>query len=254
MTKQLIVLLSAHLGFFFLLSIPNCCHAGTLKSDRIALDAGVKNEISVDLTQKYEPLKVLADRKCLDGRAVKDIQGEIVEYWANLECAFCGILEPVKAQRDNPDICIVVRHIPSAQYGESLKKALAFEALRSFSINAANRFWDTVVPKSNVGLPLSYEASLHTAIEEAAIDREAFGAALEKSASLVCADIVDAGERISTTPTYIIQGIRFPACDFKSGELPVAIELVRKVRAGDPKALKDTIAIIIRGLSDEKLL
>ncbi len=165
MTIRLKILLSAHLGLFFLLSIPNCCHAGTPTSDRIALEAGVKNEISVDLAQKYDPLKVLADRKCLDGRTVKDFTGEIVEYWANLECAFCGILEPVKAQRDNPDICIVVRHIPSAQYGESLKKALAFEALRQFSINAANRFWDAVVPKSNVGLPLSYEAAMHTAIE-----------------------------------------------------------------------------------------
>ena len=66
--------------------------------------------------------------------------------------------------------------------------------------------------------------------------------------------MVAAGEHISVTPTYTIQGIRFPACDFKSWELPIAIELARKVRAGDAKAIKDTIAIIIRGLSDEKLL
>lgn len=66
--------------------------------------------------------------------------------------------------------------------------------------------------------------------------------------------MVAAGEHISVTPTYTIQGIRFPACDFKSWELPVAIELARKVRAGDAKALEDTSGIIIRGLSDEKLL
>ena len=157
--------LMAAISFCSPLVMDNAANAGPFTADRITLEAGVKNEISVDLAQKYEPLNVLADRKCLDGRAVKDFQGEIVEYWANLECAFCGILEPVKAQRDNPDVCIVVRHIPSAQYGESLKKALAFEALRPFSINAANRFWDAVVPKSNVGLPLSYEAAMHTAIE-----------------------------------------------------------------------------------------
>ena len=54
--------------------------------------------------------------------------------------------------------------------------------------------------------------------------------------------MVAAGEHISVTPTYTIQGIRFPACDFKSWELPIAIELARKVRAGDAKAIKDTIA------------
>ena len=34
-------------------------------------------------------------------------QGEILEYWVNLECAFCGIEEPLKAQRDNP-ICVLL--------------------------------------------------------------------------------------------------------------------------------------------------
>ena len=27
----------------------------------------------------------------LDGRPVDGFQGEILEYWVNLECAFCGI-------------------------------------------------------------------------------------------------------------------------------------------------------------------
>ncbi len=49
MTIRLKILLSAHLGLFFLLSIPNCCHAGTPTSDRIALEAGVKNEIPLTL-------------------------------------------------------------------------------------------------------------------------------------------------------------------------------------------------------------
>ncbi len=239
---------------YCLLLMGSMAQAGTAKTDRIAVEARIKNEISIDLAQPYAPLDALSGRKCLDGRTVNDLQGEIVELWANLECSYCGILEPVKAQRDNPDICIVVRHIPSLQYGESLKKAIAFEALRSFSTNAANRFWDAVIPKSSVGLPAPYEAALRSALEEAAIDNEAFGEALEKTASLVGEDIAAAGERIGTTPTYIIQGIRFPACDFKAGELPVAIGLVRKVRAGDAKALDDIAAIITRGLADETLL
>lgn len=251
MRQYLFLLCFIFSGFW---TLPSCAQAGTAKADRIAVEAGIKNEISIDLAQPYAPLDALSVRKCLDGRPVNDFQGEIVELWANMECSYCGILEPVKAQRDNSGICIVVRHIPSLQYGESLKKAIAFEALRSFSTNAANRFWDGVIPKSSVGLPAPYEAALRSALEEAAIDHEAFGEALEKNASLISADIAAAHERIGTTPTYIIQGIRFPACDFKAGELPAAIGLARKARAGDAKALDDIAAIITRGLADETLL
>ena len=167
---------------------------------------------------------------------------------------YCGIQEPLQAQRDNPGLCIVVRHIPSDEYGESLKKALAYEALRGFSINAAHRFWDAVLPKTSLGIPVPYEAALQTAIQEAAIAPEAFADALQAAAPLVGADIVAAQSRIVSTPTWSLDGIRFPACDFKAGELPTALELARKARSGDMRAKDEISQIITRGLLNESLL
>ncbi|MDY3810681.1 hypothetical protein [Desulfovibrio porci] len=167
---------------------------------------------------------------------------------------YCGIQEPLQAQRDTPDLCIVVRHIPSDEYGESLKKALAYEALRGFSANAAHRFWDAVLPKTSLGIPVPYEAALQTALQEAAIAPEAFADALQAAAPLVSADIVAAQSRITSTPTWILDGIRFPACDFKAGELSTALELARQARAGDTGAQERVAGIITRGLLNETLL
>lgn len=229
-------------------------HAETLMSDREAVQAGVKTEIAKDLSQPYTPLETLSGRTCLDGRPVDGFQGDILEYWSNLECPYCGIQEPLQAQRDNPGLCIVVRHIPSDEYGESLKKALAYEALRGFSANAAHRFWDAVLPKTTLGIPVPYEAALQTALQEAAIAPEAFADALQAAAPLVSADIVAAQSRITSTPTWILDGIRFPACDFKAGELPTALELARQARAGDTDAQERVAGIITRGLLNETLL
>ena len=167
---------------------------------------------------------------------------------------YCGIQELLQVQRNHPDLCIVVRHIPSDEYGESLKKALSYEALRTFSANAAHRFWDSVLPKTSLGIPVPYEAALQTAIQEAAIAPEAFADALQAAAPLVGADIVAAQSRIVSTPTWILDGIRFPACDFKAGELPVALELARKTRSGDVRAKDEVSQIIARGLLNESLL
>ena len=117
-----LVFLSAHMA-----------HAGTPMTDRVAVEAKVRAEVSKDLALPHKPDESLADRHCLDGRAVKDIQGDVVEYWVNLECGYCGVRELLQAQRAAPDMCIVVRHRPSDQYGESLKKALSYEALKKFS-------------------------------------------------------------------------------------------------------------------------
>lgn len=242
------IFLCAFLGFF------QSAHAGTPMSDRIAVEAGVKTEITKDLASPYSPHESLSGRTCLDGRPVDGFQGDIVELWSNLECPYCGIQEPLQAQRDNPDLCIVVRHIPSDEYGESLKKALSYEALRTFSANAAHRFWDSVLPKTSLGIPVPYEAALQSALLEAAIAPEAFADALQAAAPLVGADIVAAQSRITSTPTWILDGIRFPACDFKAGELPVALELARKTRSGDVRAKDEISQIIARGLLNESLL
>lgn len=229
--------------------------AGTPTSDRVAVEAKVRAEVSKDLALPYNPAEGLADRQCLDGRPVQDFQGDLVEYWINLECSYCGIREPLQAQRAAPDMCIVVRHIPTDQYGESLKKALSYEALKKFSVNAANLFWDKVLPQTSLEIPTPYEASLLLAFQEAAIPAEAFGEALgTDAAKVVNADILAGYGRITTTPTYVLAGIRFPACDFTADKLPVALELAKQARAGDKAALEQIISIITRGLLNEAML
>lgn len=223
-------------------------------SDRVAVEAGVKAEVEKDLSQAYKPLETLSGRTCLDGRPVDGFRGDIVELWANLECPYCGIQEPLQAQRENPGLCIVVRHIPSDEYGESLKKALSYEALCDFSVNAASRFWDSVLPKTALGIPIPYEAALQAALQEAAIAPEAFSDALREASNRVSADILAAQSRISSTPTYVLDGIRFPACDFKAAELPMALEMARKTRSGDADAQEHVVRLITRGLLDEALL
>lgn len=244
----------ATFSLYCLLTLGSAAHAGTPTSDRLAVEAGVKADIAKDLSQPHTPLETLSGRTCLDGRPVDGFEGDILEYWSNLECPYCGIQEPLQAQRNNPNLCIVVRHIPSDEYGESLKKALAYEALRGFSANAAHRFWDAVLPKTSLGIPIPYEAALQAALREAAIAPEAFADALQAVAPLISADIVAAQSRITSTPTWILGGIRFPACDFTATELPTALELARKTRAWDADAQERVIGIITRGLLNEALL
>lgn len=254
MTFQKNILSALALYLVYLLGFSFSAHAGTPMSDRVAVEAGVKAEITKDLATPCNPLENLSGRTCLDGRPVDGFQGDVVEYWANLECPYCGIQEPLQAQRENPGLCIVVRHIPSDEYGESLKKALSYEALRTFSTNAAFRFWDSVLPKTSPGIPVPYEAALQTALLEAVIAPEAFADSVQTVAPLVSADIVAAQSRITSTPTWILDGIRFPACDFKAAELPMALELAHKTRSGDARAKGEITRIITRGLLNESLL
>lgn len=254
MTFQNNALSALVLSLLCLFEFSVSAHAGTPISDRVAVEAGVQTEIVKDLVTPYKPLEALSGRTCLDGRPVDGFQGDIVELWANLECSYCGIQEALQVQRTHPDLCIVVRHIPSDEYGESLKKALSYEALHTFSANAAHQFWDSVLPKTSLGIPVPYEAALQTALQDAAIAPEAFAEALQNAAALVSADIVAAQSRITSTPTWVLNGIRFPACDFKVAELPKALELARKAHAGDAQAQADIIQIITRGLLNESLL
>lgn len=254
MTMRHDIILAQVLFFCCLIGLCHTASAGTPMSDRMAVEAGIKTEIAKDMASPYSPHESLSGRTCLDGRPVDGFQGDIVELWSNLECPYCGIQEPLQAQRTHPDLCIVVRHIPSDEYGESLKKALSYEALRTFSANAAHRFWDSVLPKTSLGIPVPYESALQTALQDAAIAPEDFADALQDVAPLVSADIVAAQSRITSTPTWILDGIRFPACDFKAGELPVALELARKARSGDMRAKDEITQIITRGLLNESLL
>jgi hypothetical protein len=254
MMRQNNCLMAAVVSLIFLAAqIP--AFAGTPMSDRVAVAAKVRAEVSKDLTVPYNPGEVLTDRQCLDGRPVKDFQGDLVEYWVNLECSYCGIREPLQAQRAAQDMCIVVRHIPTDQYGESLKKALSYEALKKFSVNAANLFWDKVLPQTALGIPTPYETSLLLAFQEAAIPAEAFGEVLSKDAvSIINEDILAGLGRITSTPTYILAGIRFPSCDFTAAQLGEALGIAKKAREGDKAALEAVISIITKGQLNEKML
>lgn len=74
--------------FFLLLNTILPAFAGTPMSDRVAVEAGVKAEIAKDLASPYSPHDSLSGRTCLDGRPVDGFEGDILEYWSNLEwCA-----------------------------------------------------------------------------------------------------------------------------------------------------------------------
>jgi hypothetical protein len=227
--------------------------AHAFAEDKKAVEASVRADVAQDMAFLWSP-DALSGRTCLDGRSVADVSGEIVEYWANLECPYCGIAEPLLAQRQNQDVCIVVRHIPTKEYGESMKKALAYEALKKFSVNSANLFWDKVVPKKPQAMPMPYEASLLQSFQEAAIDPDAFGETLGAEASaIVNQDIMDAATRISMTPTWVISGIRFPACDFTAAQFPVAVDMAKKAKGGDKDALEQVVTTISNGMMNKPL-
>lgn len=104
MTMRHNIILAQVLFFCCLIGLCHTASAGTPMSDRVAVDAGVKAEIAKDLASPYSPHESLSGRTCLDGRPVDGFQGDIVELWSNLECPFCGIQEPLQAQRDNPGL------------------------------------------------------------------------------------------------------------------------------------------------------
>ncbi len=62
---------------------------------------------------------------------------------------------------------------------------------------------------------------------------------------------MDAASRISMTPTWIMHGIRFPACDFTAAQFPAALDLAKKAREGDTEALERIITAIASALMDE---
>ena len=88
---------------------------------------------------------------------------------------------------------------------------------------------------------------MHDALTAAAINPEAFEDYLAHNATqTIHADLTAAQGRITFTPTYVIQGIRFLGCEFTADELLTALELTRKARAGDDQAKEGIIGIIVK--------
>ena len=142
-----------------------------------------------------------------------------------------------------------------ALYAAQTGQALSYEALKQFSANAANLFWDKVLPQTSLGIPTPYEASLLLAFQEAAIPAETFGEALSGTATtIVNGDILAGYGRITSTPTYILAGIRFPSCDFTAMQLREAFAIAKQARAGDQAAQEKIVTIITNGQLDEKML
>lgn len=247
--------LSTLLFFLCLFFLQATSLAMASQADRIALKAMVEMEVNKDLAMPYNPLQCLNDfgnRKGIDGRSLADFDGDMVELWVNFECTYCGPQEPLKAQRAHNDMRIVVRHLASDSYSESLKKALSYEALKTFSVNAASMFWETVIPKTSLAIPTPYNAALIHAFQEAAIDPEAFSEALtHKATEIINADLAASSGRISITPTYILDGIRFPACNFTSEQIVKALGLTKEARSGNEEAKAHIIEIILQGLLGE---
>lgn len=81
-----------------------------------------------------------------------------------------------------------------------------------------------------------------------------FADSLQQVAPVVGADIIDSQSRITSTPTWILDGIRFPACDFTASQVPLALELAHKARADDADAKERIVQMITRGLLNESVL
>ena len=234
------------LAFLCLALLPQFAHAS---SEPLA--ENVMAEVMKDLSAPYTPQEKLAGKMCLNGASVDGFQGDIIEYWANIECPYCDIKEPLAAQQTNPNLCIVVRHSPSASYGESVKKSLVYETLMQLSPNAAHQFWSDLLPEKGKGVPVPYEAALQKALDSAAISTDSFVATLKNQAETVSKDIVEAQNLISTTPTYIMEGIRLPACDFTAKEIPSALALAKRIRSHKDDTIHELIEIIVKNITED---
>ena len=244
--KFIIILL-----YIWLITIPRLSMADILK--HVVVERNAAANVTKDLAMPFISVDHHKGRSCADGRDAANFKGDVLEFWGNMECQYCGIREVVKAQREHPEWCIVIRHRPDNAYGESMKKALAYEALHHFSVTAANSFWDAVVPKTDM-LPPPYAGSLLRILAEAAIPADALAEVLEGDAARHVQQDMEQGQDIKYTPTFVLDGIRFPACDFSANQLDTALELAKKARSGDNDARQKIIQIITRGQMNEKFL
>jgi hypothetical protein len=190
----------------------------------------------------------LFTRQCVDGRQAQNFEGEIIEYWVDMNCGWCAIEPIVKAQAKNQDWCIVVRHAASRDVSTSLQKSLTFESLKQQSSGASLLFWENVYPKT--GRQLS-EKEIHDLFLLLAtklnLDMQKLTDDGVNIAALnVAMDIEVARTEIRSTPTFVISGIRMPACDFSVEELKAAVELAARARQGDVAAKDALHGLIVR--------
>lgn len=195
------------------------------------------------------PFETSQNKLCVDGTSANG--KEIIDYWVDLECSFCRIDDVLLAQRTIPNICIVVRHSPSI--GEdSIKKALAYEALRKESVNEANIFWSNNLSEGSVSIP--YTQQLMNSLQSLMLSVEKFNNIIDEIRPIVDEDIIFSQGKITYTPTFVIQGFRFPACDFSPEQLSKVITIAKSARQGREDAINEIITIISNGINNKPML
>ncbi len=206
-----------------------------------------RNEVQQDLIR---PIQMSGkDRICLDGTSS---EGKLkVDYWVDFECRYCKVAEMVQFQQVNKDVCIVIRHTPSLG-SESMPKALSYEALLQVNANAANNFWNDIYPQNGISKP--YQKALLTALDSITLPIKDFEILIDKVSPIVEKDNQFSDGILSYTPTFVIDGIRFTACDFNAVQLEKVIPLAKKARNGDSIAKDKIIQIITNGLNNEPML
>lgn len=204
----------------------------------------IRSGITTDMSMPFSA--PLTGRTCLDGKPVTAPDRQLIEYWVDLECYWCQLPEVEAFQKENQSMCVVVRHFPTSDL--AVEKALIFETLQKQSPAAAAEFWNSIVPKNEadpLGDSGSTHALLETLIEKHKLDQIEVMRSLQNDATQnLGTDRLAGMNKIDFTPTVVIDGIRLGACSFSRHELPQALELVKKVKAGDTEALDELVKIV----------
>ena len=88
MTMRHNIILAQVLSFCCLIGLCHTAFARTPMSDRVARGSGRESGNRQDLASPYSRTTVFPAVTCLDGRPVDGFEGDILEYWSNLEwCA-----------------------------------------------------------------------------------------------------------------------------------------------------------------------
>ncbi len=232
-------LLSTALITLQLLVFANLAHANT--------KAKAMNEVQQDIVS---PIQMAGNnRLCLDGSKP---DGKVkIDYWVDFECPYCRVQDIVEFQRENKDACIIIRHTPSIGQG-SMPKALTYEALLQINANAANNFWKDVYPQGGISKP--YQLPVMNALNSLVMTPEQFKPHIDKVKSTIERDNQYSTTILSYTPTFVIEGIRFTACDFTASQLEKVIPIAKAARKGDKEAQAKIVQIIDNGLNNKTLL
>ncbi len=223
----------------------------------IVADQELRDTITAEIESDLQTPLVsnLMGRKCLNGQPVPNFEGQIIEYWVSLDCPYCTIEGVQAIQAANASACVVVRHY--ATEDSAIQKSMAYEALAAQSLPAAQEFWTLVLPKhgqdKNVEQAQKEIAdSLQTLMAKYALDNDFFAStAYQTTTNQLNQDRLDSMNKISFTPTFVIDGIRLSACDLKQNEFVEISTLITNAKKGDIPAKKALIEFLVKEQKEE---